>query len=287
MLRSIVATKLGMSQAWTNTGKRMAVTRCRVDGNLVVSEQPSLPADNAEAKQTHIFEIGYGRKKLEKMNKPLKTKLSKSGFSVGVRGLTGMRVEASDEDQAIKVGQTIAAEEVFSVGDEVSVQGTSKGRGFAGGIKRHGFHGGPKTHGQSDRERAVGSIGAGTTPGKVWKGKKMPGHYGVDTKTVSGLVVIHVDPTTKEVWLNGPVPGFTSSFVRITKTGKTRDIEIDKKASGIVEAKVEEVKAEEPKAAEVAETPVVETKSEPKTEEKIEVKEEAAPATDKKESPEN
>jgi large subunit ribosomal protein L3 len=100
-------------------------------------------------------------------------------------------------------------------------------------MKRHGFHGGPATHGQSDRARAVGSIGQRTTPGRVWVGKKMPGHYGDEAKTVLGLVVVHIDPTTKEVWLSGPVPGSISSQVRITKTGQTKQVELDLSASGI------------------------------------------------------
>jgi len=104
----------------------------------------------------------------------------------------------------------------------------SKGRGFAGAIKRHGFHGGPRTHGQSDRQRTPGSIGAGTNPGRIWKGKKMPGHYGVETKTVSGLVVVHIDLNNREIWLNGPVPGYKNSIVRIQKSGVKKDIKLNK-----------------------------------------------------------
>ena len=147
-----------------------------------------------------------------------------------------MAVAASNEDEnAVKSGDTITVEQVLEVGDVVKVQGTTKGRGFAGGIKRHGFSGGPKTHGQSDRERAVGSIGAGTSPGRVWKGKKMPGHYGVDTQTVRGLTVVHVDAENQEVWLSGPVPGHLKALVRIEKLGTNKKIELDKKASGIKE----------------------------------------------------
>src|SRR5258708_34763995 len=110
----------------------------------------------------------------------------------------------------------LKVEQILQVGDMVTVQGTTKGRGFAGAMKRHGFSGGPKTHGQSDRWRAVGSIGQRTTPGRVFRGKKMPGHYGVDTQTIKGLVVVYVDPETQVLWLNGPVPGHIKSVVTIS-----------------------------------------------------------------------
>ena len=102
-------------------------------------------------------------------------------------------------------------------------------------MKRHGFHGGARTHGQSDRMRAVGSIGAGTTPGRVLKGKRMPGHFGTDTITIKGLVVLHVDPQTQELWLSGPVPGSFNSLLTIYKTNGQKKIELNKKASGIRE----------------------------------------------------
>lgn len=244
MLQTVIATKLGMSQAWTNTGKRVAVTRCRVDNNVVLGQQP---ASKAKPNQV-VFELGFGDRKHKNVSKPLQGKLAKGGFSLGISGIKGVRVTAAEgADATSVVGTTLKVQDILTVGDVVQVQGTTKGRGFAGGMKRHGFHGGPKTHGQSDRGRAVGSIGAGTNPGHVWKGQKMPGHYGVETKTVAGLVVLHVDATTQEVWLSGPVPGSMSSFVTISKTGKTKEVELDKTASGIVEAApvVEEAPAEE------------------------------------------
>lgn len=231
MIQTVFATKLGMSQAWTVTGKRVAITRCRVDNNVVVTEQTAYQSPQPN---TQMLEIGFGTRKSKNMSKPLRSKLEKSGFSMGVRALKGVKV-VQDESSPVKAGDQIRVEQVLTVGDVVKVQGTTKGRGFAGAVKRHGFHGGPKTHGQSDRHRAVGSIGAGTSPGRVWLGKRMPGHYGVDSKTVANLVVLHVDPATQEVWLSGPVPGHISSFVQINKTGKTKQVELDKQASGIVE----------------------------------------------------
>jgi large subunit ribosomal protein L3 len=236
MLNQVFATKREMSQGWTTLGRRVAITRCRVDNNIVVA-QHRLPQEDFK-----MFEIGYGRKKLKNVSKPLKTKLEKSGFSKGILGLRGVKNTGDD----LKTGDTIRLEQVLSVGDMVKVQGTSKGRGFAGGMKRHGFHGGPKTHGQSDRARAVGSIGAGTSPGRVWKGKKMPGHYGDATATILNLAVLHIDEKNQEVWLSGPIPGSFNSAIKIEKTTGKSKLQLDKKASGVKE----EVKVEVPEVVE-------------------------------------
>ncbi|MDQ5951090.1 MAG: ribosomal protein [Patescibacteria group bacterium] len=241
MLTDFFATKLGMTQAWTKSGKRLAITRCKASDLPVVSVSTVKVIDtqdqNKPQVETQIAELGIGKKKLSSMKKPLREKLTKGGFSFGVAQLKGIRVAESD---SITAGSSLSVDQVLQIGDVVQVQGTSKGRGFAGAIKRHGFHGGPATHGQSDRARAVGSIGPGTTPGRVFVGKKMPGHYGVDIKTVSGLVVVHIDQETKEVWLSGPVPGVVFSQVKIRKTGENKVIELDRKASGIAEEKAPE-----------------------------------------------
>ena len=236
MLYSIFATKLDMTQAWSKQGKRLAITRCKADDNLIVDK-----------KSADTFEVGYGQKKIKNMSKPLRSKMQKSGFSIGVTQLQGVKQftpstqDENDSADQTKIGDVVKVGQVLEVGDVVKVQGITKGRGFAGVMKRWGFSGGQRTHGQSDRERAPGSIGAGTDPGRVWPGKKMPGHYGTDTKTISGLVVVHLDQETGEVWLSGPVPGFYSSTVKITKTGDKKMIELDNDASGIV---VKEVAAE-------------------------------------------
>lgn len=266
MLNSVFATKIDMTQAWSTQGKRLAVTRCKVEQNLVVGTRQTEFTD----KQTHvqqpvtILEVGYGTKKLKNMSKPLQSKLQKGGFSVGAKQLRGIRVDETE----LKAGDTFAADSILEVGDVVKVRGTSKGKGFAGVVKRHGFHGGARTHGQSDRQRAPGSIGAGTDPGRVWRGQRMAGHMGVDTKTISGLVVLHIDSTSGELWLSGPVPGHFSSIVQITKTGEKKEVELDKKASGIKEVVVVEAApvevAEVP--AETTEAPAAETVEE-KTEE--------------------
>jgi large subunit ribosomal protein L3 len=224
MMTQVFATKQKMTQAWTKMGKRLAVTQLTLANNLVVGQKLD------DQQQPKTFEIGYGKKKLKNVNKPLRSRLEKSGFLIGARHIRQVAAEAGTQ---LKVGDTVKVQDVLAIGDVVKVQGVTKGRGFAGAIKRHGFSGGPKTHGQSDRWRAVGAIGQRTTPGRVFKGKKMPGHYGVDTQTVLGLTVVHIDPNNQSVWLSGPVPGHMQGMVRITKTGEKKNIELDQKASGI------------------------------------------------------
>lgn len=101
----------------------------------------------------------------------------------------------------------------LATGSPVTVTGTSKGKGFAGAVKRYSFAGGPKTRGQSDRHRAVGSIGAGTFPGKVWKGKKMPGRMGHEKVTVKGLRIVHIAPEDRLIYVSGAIPGGPNSEV--------------------------------------------------------------------------
>lgn len=256
MLNTILATKIGMTQAWSKTGKRLAVTKCKVGANMVVGQQLTQAVEKTyqgnALKTCTIFEIGYGAKKIANTPKPLRSRLEKSGFSVGVRSVTGMR-QYEGQDLGLKVGDAVTADQVLAVGDVVSVQGETKGRGFAGAVKRHGFKGGPKTHGQSDRQRAVGAIGCRTTPGRVFPGKRMPGHYGNETQSVSGLVVLYIDQAQNEVWLSGPVPGFNSSAIKITKTGEKKSIELNLDLMGLNTAKAETT------TAQVAEESVVST----------------------------
>lgn len=237
MLNTIFATKVGMSQAWSEDGKRLPITKLAVSDNVVLSKKQTQDGQVT-------FEIGYGQKKLKNVKKPLREQIKKSGFSFGVKQINGVKANEASETAALTAGATLALTDVLAVGDVVAIQGVTKGRGFAGAMKRHGFHGGPKTHGQSDRARAVGSIGAGTTPGRVWKGKRMPGHYGVETKTVSGLVVVYIDEKTNQLWINGPVPGFNSSVVKISKTGVSKDLKLNLDLLGLQVAK--EAAAEQP-----------------------------------------
>lgn len=235
MLTTVFATKLGMTQAWTKQGKRCAVTKLKLQPNVVLSQETSSTPSESDTPATPTrLEIGYGTKKSQNMSKALRSKVAKSGYAHGVANMSMIKVgEVAEGETVPAVGSALKVESIFTVGDVVDVQGVTKGHGFAGAMKRHGFSGGPRTHGQSDRERAVGSIGQRSTPGRVWKGKRMPGHYGTETQSVLGLTVLHVDATNQEIWLSGPVPGFTSSVIAINKTGQTRDVELNPVASGI------------------------------------------------------
>lgn len=247
MIVDVFVTKLGMTQAWSKDGRRLAVTKCSVFDNHVVATHTvslSQKANPTKSATATIVELGFGEKKTKNMKKPLLEKVKKSGFSFGVQHFRGVRVVDSSKEE-LKVGTSIDPLTVLSVGDVVSVQGKTKGKGFLGGMKRWGFAGGPKTHGQSDRARAVGSIGAGTTPGRVWLGKKMPGDAGNEMQTVSGLVVLHIDQVKKELWLSGTVPGSVQGFLRIRRTGENKQIALDYQASNIV------VPEQEPDANEV------------------------------------
>jgi large subunit ribosomal protein L3 len=265
MLDTIFATKLGMTQAWSQDGKRLAVTKCKVADVLVVGERQTMAVEktrqHSERKAVRILELGYGEKKLKNVPKPLRSRLEKSGFSVGVQKVVGVRnfgeltpAADSTDTSVLKVGQKVAINQVLTVGDVVTVQGTTKGRGFTGVVKRYGFAGGPATHGQSDRERAVGSIGNRTTPGRVFKNKRMHGHSGDITMTVQGLVVLHIDANNQEVWLSGPIPGAISGLVKITKTGEQKKVALNTAQAGVQVAA-----AEEPVAEVVSEEPTVET----------------------------
>ena len=125
----------------------------------------------------------------------------------------------TDDVDRYQVGQKLDAS-VFKVGEQVDVIGTSKGRGFAGVMKRHGFSGGPATHGQSDRRRAPGAIGSGSTPGWVRKGMRMPGHMGSARVTVQNLRVVLVDPDRNLLAVRGGVPGAPRSLLLVRKATK-------------------------------------------------------------------
>lgn len=252
MLNTIYATKIGMTQVWSKDNRRLPVTRLKVEDNLILNQFRSQSKELDQHRQGSflILELAYGQKKLKNMTKPLKGKIKKGGFSQGFRQLRGVRVAESEE--AIKqyqAGQTVKVADVLKVGDLVKVQGKSKGRGFTGVVKRHGFKGGPRTHGQSDRLRAPGAIGSGTDPGRIWKGLRMGGRSGGETKVVKNLVVVYIDEGKKEVWVNGPVPGSVSSYLKIEKLNKEKKIELNLEASGLVAEKP----AEESKIAPEAE----------------------------------
>ena len=186
-------------------GKVVAVTAIEA-GPCFVTQVKRVDKDGYDAVQ-----LGFGTAK--RLNQAEKGHLKKVGMLRHLR-----EFEASDID-SIEVGERVDAS-LFEPGDLVDVIGISKGKGFAGGVKRHHFAGGPKTHGQSDRHRAPGSIGATTTPGRVLKGLKMAGHMGDERVTVRRLKVVEADAERNLLLVRGAVPGAKNGLLTIRKATK-------------------------------------------------------------------
>jgi len=200
-MAGILGKKIGMTQLYREN-LEIAVTAIEA-GPCCVTQVKTVEKDKYDAVQ-----IGFAESK--RLNKAEKGHLKENG---NYRYLRELRTENVKDYQ---VGQKIDAG-MFKAGDIVQVEGISKGKGFAGGVKRHHFKGGPKTHGQSDRHRAPGSIGSTTTPGRVLKGLRMAGHMGARKVTARNLVVIEVDTAKNVLLLKGAVPGAKGGILLIEK----------------------------------------------------------------------
>ncbi|HZP56927.1 MAG TPA: 50S ribosomal protein L3 [Dehalococcoidia bacterium] len=204
-LEGLLGRKLGMTQIFDKDGQIHDVTVVEA-GPVVVTQVKSPEKDGYAAVQ-----VGYGDKK--NLSKPMRGHLKKLG---NFRLLREFRVRGEGE---YSVGDSVGID-LFAEGDLVDVIGVSRGRGFAGGVRRWGFRGGPKTHGQSDRHRAPGSIGSGTTPGRVYKGQHMAGHMGAHQVTSKNLRVIAKDEARNLLMIEGAVPGATNGTVRVCHAKK-------------------------------------------------------------------
>jgi large subunit ribosomal protein L3 len=200
-LEGLLGRKLGMTQVFDDSGTLHAVTVIEIT-EQTVTQVKSTVKDGYEALQ-----LGYGEKR--GANKPMRGHLKKLG---DFRTLREFKLRGDGE---YALGDKVGID-LFNEGDMVDVRGESKGRGFAGGVKRWGFHGGPKTHGQSDRHRAPGSIGSGTTPGRVYKGQKMAGHMGAANVTSKNLRIVRKDEAKGLLLVAGSVPGASNGVVRVT-----------------------------------------------------------------------
>ncbi len=212
MVHTILGLKVKMSQAFVDN-TRVPVT--------VVSTPPNVVTQILTETKNGYWgvQLGMGTRRTKNISKPVLGHLKAAkDQKTAARFLREVRVNEEPEE---KIGDTIKVSDIFSVGDKVTVTGISKGKGFAGGIKRWGFAGGPKTHGQSDRPRSPGSIGQGTDPGRVWKGKRMAGRMGQDTVTIKNLKVVLVDTEKNELFLSGPVPGAPKGLLIIKKTNES------------------------------------------------------------------
>lgn len=243
MINTILAEKGRMSQAFVK-GRRVPVTKV-LAGPCVVTQIKKEDKDGYWAVQ-----LGFGEKKIKNVSKALQGHL-KSLIKDGKapRFLAEVRLEKEPE---FNVGDAIKASDIFNVGDIIAVSGTSKGKGFAGVVKRWHFAGGPRTHGQSDRERAPGSIGQTTTPGRVFKGKKMAGRMGAERVTLKNLQIVSVNPETNEVEVSGPVPGIPGGLLFIKRISGGKLEGIQEVQAQVVEG---EAPAEEGTGETQAETP--------------------------------
>jgi large subunit ribosomal protein L3 len=205
MCKGLIGEKLGMIGLFSPEGKYFPVTVLRA-GPCVVTQVKTVATDGYNALQ-----LGFGEKKKSRINKPIKGHLKKSG-----EGYFALLREFSvDNPGDYEPGQTLSLD-MFKVGDRIHVTAGSKGRGFSGVIKRHGFHGGGETHG-SHSHRVPGSIGCSAWPAKVIKGKKMPGHYGNEQKTVRNLEIVDIRLKQNLILVKGAVPGSRSGWVLIKK----------------------------------------------------------------------
>lgn len=206
MISGYIVKKGEMTSIFSDKGKKISVTKCTALP-LTVTQIKTDEKDRYSAIQVAVGEKNRLPQAVEKKLKKLKLKIKPLHFKE-------FKLTA---DTPPAIGDQITFDSVFQINDIVSVAGTTKGRGFAGVIKRHGFHRQPVTGGQSDRTRAPGSIGA-QTPGKVLKGKKMPGHFGNTTHTVSNLKIISFDSENNQAMISGSVPGHTNSWIIISKS---------------------------------------------------------------------
>jgi len=212
-MKGILGKKVGMTQVFSERGEAIPVTVIEA-GPCFVAQIKTVEQDGYAAVQ-----LGFEETKPKRLTQPQLKHLQKSNLPA-LRHLRELRI-ADDELASFEEGQKLTVD-IFEEGELVDVTGTSKGRGFAGVVKRYGFRGGPKSHGQSDRLRAPGSVGACTTPGRVFKGKRMPGRMGGDRVTTQGLQVVLVDPERNLLALRGAVPGSKNGLLLIREARKTR-----------------------------------------------------------------
>ncbi len=211
MIQVLLGKKIGQTQKFLQDGTRIPVTEITVPDNAVVQVKTD------EKDKYTAIQIGIGKKK-----NPTKPTLGHAKKAKLEFVPTIIREVKAEKENQLNAGDFLTVAQIFKPGDIVNVSGTSKGKGFAGVVKRHHFRGGPKTHGQSDRLRAPGSIGQTTTPGRVYKGKRMAGRMGHEIVTIKNLQVIAIDEVNKKLYVSGLIPGVRNSIVWITLIGENK-----------------------------------------------------------------
>ena len=210
MKKGLIGKKRGMTQIFNEEGKVIPVTVIEA-GPCVVSQVKTEETDGYNS-----IQLGFGAIKESKVNKPERGHFTKANIAPA-RYLREFRVDSIED---VKVGDELKAD-IFMAGDKIDIQGTSKGKGFQGVIKRHGQHRGPMGHG-SMYHRRPGSMGSTSTPGRVFKGKKLPGHMGAETVTIQNLEVIKVDLDKNIILVKGSVPGAKGSILKIKSSVKAK-----------------------------------------------------------------
>ena len=207
-MKALLGQKVGMTQIFDAQGRVIPVT--------VVQAGPC-HVTQVLTKEKHGYaaiQVAFGETRVKSVIKPHAGQFKKANVTP-----TRWIREFRTDKPGFEVGQALRVD-VFTSGDYVDVHGLSKGKGFAGVMKRHNFGGGPSTHGQSDRARAPGSIGSNTFPGHVWKGQRMGGHLGVERSTIQHLEVVQVLPDKDLLMIRGALPGSKESLVIIKETVK-------------------------------------------------------------------
>ena len=207
-MSGIIGKKLGMTQIFEETGAVVPVTVIEAGPCAVVQVRTQ------EKEGYQAVQLGFGEQKANRANKAEVGHASKAGLTAAPAVLSEFGIEAGEA--APNVGDQVTVG-MFEVGARIKVTGTTKGRGFQGVVKRHGFGGGRASHGATRIHRAPGSIGAGTNPSRVIKGKKMPGHMGDVQQTVRNLLVAKVDAERNLLYVRGAVPGPVNGVVFVTK----------------------------------------------------------------------
>ena len=209
MKKAIIGKKVGMTQIFDEQGKVIPVTVIEA-GPCVVAQVKTVESDGYNA-----IQLGFGDVKESKINKPEKGHFAKSKLTPKKH----LREFRLDSVENINVGDELKAD-TFTAGDQLDIQGTSKGKGFQGVIKRHGQSRGPMGHG-SMYHRRPGSMGSTSTPGRVFKGKKLPGHMGMETVTIQNLEVVRVDLDKNVILVKGSVPGNKGAILKIRNSVKS------------------------------------------------------------------
>ena len=208
MLKGLLGKKIGMTQIFDDNGAAVPVTI--IEAGPCYVTQVRLPGKDGYS----AVQLGFDESNPKRLTGGQLGHLKKNELPP-LRYLREFEIKSSE----VKVGDKFQVD-IFGLGERVDIVGTSKGKGFAGAVKRYHFSGGPKTHGQSDRNRAPGSNGAGTTPGRVYKGSRRPGHMGSERVTSQGLKIVLIDAERNLIGVSGAVPGPRGGLVMIKDARK-------------------------------------------------------------------